>query len=391
VRLARTIGLTLLAAIVLAACGTTSRVAVVSPTASAAGPTSPASSSSPQLSSPPTASPHQPASCAFHGTETYAPSPPSTRNLAIVSLKGSNNLVVRDVTDINHATTVATLNVPSADPQFVGPGEVSWIWSDQINNLFRSNITTGSSTQVVSCPVLFDWSPDGTVATYVWFDGKKSELRQLARGAVTGLGQLQPFPQVGCESQTCGDNWQFRLAYSPDAQYIALIETIGTAYFRVCSSAGKVLYSADSRPTATAMVWSGTGLYFRDSQGVEVWHAGTGVTAVAPGVAWIVPHASPAGGLILYTVRDASSLPHVYVLDTATSRTRELAAGADSAHFLTPRYVWYEGVRLCKPGEQTCVFGPLTATGKTYIYDLQTGSTFDSIITSVTDTWPHAG
>jgi hypothetical protein len=33
---------------------------------------------------------------------------------------------------------------------------------------------------------------------------------------------------------------------------------------------------------------------------------------------------------------------------------------------------------------------PVIATGKTYVYDLQDGTETESIITSVSDVWPHA-
>jgi hypothetical protein len=64
-------------------------------------------------------------------------------------------------------------------------------------------------------------------------------------------------------------------------------------------------------------------------------------------------------------------------------------AGRVEPAFLTARYVWYRGERPCTASD-VCASGPVIATGKTYLYDLQTGIEYDSVITSVIDVWPHA-
>ena len=59
--------------------------------------------------------------------------------------------------------------------------------------------------------------------------------------------------------------------------------------------------------------------------------------------------------------------------------------------FLTSRYIWYEGERACVAAD-VCGSAPggHPLNGKTYIYDLQTGTETESIITGVADVWPHA-
>ncbi|HTE85504.1 MAG TPA: hypothetical protein VK821_12300, partial [Dehalococcoidia bacterium] len=47
-------------------------------------------------------------------------SPPSNRNLALVTLRGSNSIIVRDITDIAHPTTVGALG-PIPAPVGYGP------------------------------------------------------------------------------------------------------------------------------------------------------------------------------------------------------------------------------------------------------------------------------
>jgi hypothetical protein len=156
----------------------------------------------------------------------------------------------------------------------------------------------------------------------------------------------------------------------------------------VWSSDGKVLKSTDS-VGLTMSVWSGPGLYFRDANGAEVWRDGA-VSSFLPGVSWIKPSASPVGGQIVYTARDGSGWGHIYVVDTATRQVRELKSHRSNAVFLTPRYIWYAGERACVAADVCGSTPPWhPASGKTYIYDLQTGTETESIITSVSDVWPH--
>jgi len=58
--------------------------------------------------------------------------------------------------------------------------------------------------------------------------------------------------------------------------------------------------------------------------------------------------------------------------------------------FLTSRYIWYEGERACVAAD-VCGSAPggHPLNGKTYIYDLQTGTETESIITGVADVWPQ--
>jgi hypothetical protein len=138
--------------------------------------------------------------------------------------------------------------------------------------------------------------------------------------------------------------------------------------------------------------WSGNGLYFVDPSGVVVWREGV-LSRFLSGVYWSRPKGSPGGGQIVYGVTDSTGWDHVYVADTATGIVRELKKARSEPVFLTNRYIWYQGERLCTPAD----FGircdgsrPVVASGTTYIYDLQQGTESTSIITSVYDVWPHA-
>jgi hypothetical protein len=136
--------------------------------------------------------------------------------------------------------------------------------------------------------------------------------------------------------------------------------------------------------------WSGAGLYFVDANGVAVLQNGV-VSSFLPGVSWLRPKGSPAGGQIVYAARDHSGYAHTYVVDTSSGRVRELKAGRAEPIFLTSRYIWYQGERPCVAADQCDPALPVVPNGKTYIYDLLDNTETESIITNVFDVWPHAG
>jgi Tol biopolymer transport system component len=193
-----------------------------------------------------------------------------------------------------------------------------------------------------------------------------------------------PSPGFGCESQGCADGWDFHLTYSPDGRFITWAQSV-TDVFRMWTAGGVDV--TPSTPFVNMSVWSGASFYFLDSKDVKVWRNGV-VSTFLPGVVWIRPKASPGGGQIVYETRDTSGVSRTYVVDASTAAVRQLGGAyrADPA-FLTARFVWYQGERLCKLNE--CLPGSAIPTGKTYIYDLQTGAETESVITSVSDVWPH--
>jgi hypothetical protein len=210
------------------------------------------------------------------------------------------------------------------------------------------------------------------------------QLHLVSGGKDRIVSTMPGLPSVfGCESQACGDSWAFNLSYSPDGRFITWAQNI-TDVFRMWTASGVDV--TPTTPFVQKAVWSGPNFYFQDTKGIDVLRDGV-VSTFLPGVTWIRPKASPAGGQIVYATRDASGMSHTFVVDTATAKTRELGKFRAEPVFLTARYVWYLGERLCTATE--CGSGGATRTGKTYIYDLQAGTETESIITSVSDVWPH--
>jgi hypothetical protein len=229
-------------------------------------------------------------------------------------------------------------------------------------------------------------------------DYSRSELHVVSGGHDRLVATAPPYPWgVGCEGvpdQHCED-LDDRTLYSPDGAYISFVQNWGGPVLRIWTSDGKLLKAIDGsvsgyRSAPTMSVWSGTSLYWRDSAGVEAWRDGQ-ESLLLPGVVWIGPKASPAGGRIVFEARDASGVPSVYLLDTAKETVQLVARLRSGPAFLTSRYIWYQAQRLCAANDPfPCNAGAATiATGKTYIHDLDTGSETESVITYVFDVWPR--
>ncbi len=324
------------------------------------------------------------------GAATPTSTTSTTASLALVTLRGSDQIVVQDLTDINHAKTLAGLGT-SVVPLFVSATEVSYADdTGLVRSSLDGNPKTIVSRQVVS---LFAWSPDGSTVVYTTESAGGVDVHQLTAGVDRVLGSA-PSSGVGGYETIAGcaitNSLDFRLAYSPDGAYVSLVVSgFAPSTFRLWSSNGNLLRSNDSDGT-TMSVWSGSSLYFRDSGGVEVWRNGV-VSPFLPGVAWIRPKASPEGGQIVYAARDSGGWARTYVVDTITRKVRELNTARAEPIYLTSRYIWYRGERACVEADLCGSEPPIhPASGKTYIYDLQAGTETESVITSVLDVWPHA-
>lgn len=316
---------------------------------------------------------------------------PSNRCLALVTLRGSSSFVVRDITDIAHPRTVSNLGKIPA-PSFVSATELSYAVD---GSLYRVPLSGSPKTLVNSQAGAGTWNPAGSAVVYTTeIDPETITVHQWRAGRDQVLGSIPGGGGGGCETiASCQipNFLDFRLLYSPDGTMISLVTSAFTgSHFRVWSSDGNLITSSDLQGT-TMSAWSGTSLYFRDAKGVQVWHGGV-ISSFMPGVAWVKPMGSPDGRHIVYVSRDSGGWSHTYVVDTATRDVRELKkARSEPVAFLTARFVWYEGERACVPLDACGSHPPFhPSNGKTYIYDLETGTETESIITSVADVWPRA-
>lgn len=338
--------------------------------------------------------------------------PSAGRSLALVTLRGSDQVVVRDVTDIAHQTSIGTVSsaqiaVGAIEPAvaFACSSLLAYLGLDTSGlptSVYTTPLAGSPSSAVISgnLPILaFAWRADGGALAYIT-RVDESALHILQDGRDRAVGPA-PLPGLvgGCESAPCPpalqnqnppDNWDVRLAYSPDGAYISLVQTSLNSNLRIWTSDGGLVTSLDQQAT-TMSVWSGTSLYFRDAHGVAVWRDGS-ITSFLPGVAWIRPKASPDGSHLVYSARDANGAAHVFVVDTNSRQTRDLGSARAEPAFLTSRYVWYQAEPACTATGACSAHRPgtATATGKTYVYDLVDGTETESAITAVLDVWPRA-
>jgi hypothetical protein len=184
------------------------------------------------------------------------------------------------------------------------------------------------------------------------------------------------------------------VAFSPNGQFVSVVDYMqGGANLQVRrldgSLVGTEIRGEQNGPDmATWSVWSGADLFYRDRAGVETWREGA-IKPFLPGVAWFHPWTSLKGDQIVYAVQGSDGLSRVSVVETATGRARQLSSQPRTYPvFLTARYIWYRGERLCTSSDPICRRAILTGT--TYIYDLQNGTESESVITAVADVWPHA-
>jgi hypothetical protein len=316
--------------------------------------------------------------------------PPSNQCLALVTLKGSSSYVVWDVTDINHPKTVGNLGtVPG--PVFVSKTEVSYAVD---TNLYRVPFAGSPMTLVTNQGAAGTWSPDAKAVLYMTYASPEAgTVHQLTGGQDRVLGSIRGGGGGGCESiGGCAivNSLDNRLLYSPDGKLISLVASgFSGSSFRIWSSDGTLVKSSDA-PATTMSAWAGSAdLYFRDAAGAELWRNGA-VQMFLPGVMWITPRAAPDGTQIVYVARDSDGWAHTYVVDTAMRTVRELKKARTAPVFLTSRYIWYAGERACIASDGCGANPPWhPRSGKTYIYDLQTGVETESIITGVSDVWPH--
>jgi Tol biopolymer transport system component len=281
----------------------------------------------------------------------------------------------------------------------VNPATISYVADGQ--RLMRSPLSgTGGELVLLTCDnsfLTFRWSPDGQSFAYVVETASESTYVFEWHLVTRGVDRVMGTTPAWCHCGNGSEDFSIDTGFSPDGQILWLVDYVGRGTSLQIRRLDGSLVGSDIRgdkpwPSPLTMgVWSGTDLFFRDSQGVERWSSGA-VRQFLPGIAWLHPEASPNGGQLVYAARGADGAAHVYVADTSNGQTKQLSSRqANSPFYLSSRYVWYQGERLCSiPAGDQCYFNVKSIpTGKTYIYDLQTGTESESIITDIADVWPH--
>jgi hypothetical protein len=229
------------------------------------------------------------------------------------------------------------------------------------------------------------FSADGRSFTYI--DGNSWRLVTPAGNRV--LTTLPPVPARGFNP----DEDDTFLSYSPDGQYIALVQTVHTggtgqtAPLQVRKASDGALVYATSGMTMGVWASAPSRLFFRDAGGtVHRWDATAGSSTMLP-LRWIRPKASPDGRWIAYTLRTNNVDGVGYYSVQANSVSNTSPPARSSPRFLTNDLVWYIGEKPC----DTCFGGLPTPTGLTYIYSIAGASEVVSRLSGLLDVWPRYG
>jgi len=311
---------------------------------------------------------------------------PAGDNLVIGRVGEDSTIVVRDIQDPANAKTVCRFDPGALSPQFANATQVAYATSSK--QLIKADLANGTTTVLATVGDGFgsgqlSFSPDGQSFTYL--DGNAWHLVTPSGNRV--LTTLPPVPGRGVNPNE-DDTF---LSYSPDGQYVALVQTFHTGgtgqtapdQVRKASD-GTLVYSTSGM---TMGVWASvpSRLFFRDSGGtVHRWDAAGGSSTMLP-LRWIRPKASPDGRWIAYTLQTNNVDAVGYYSVQSNSVTSTSPPARARPRFLTNDLVWYIGEKPC----DTCFGGLPTPTGLTYIYSIAGASEVVSRLSDLLDVWPR--
>jgi len=393
------------ALLALAGCSGSSTATHRSPSPSAVESASPSPSEIPTPTPTPTPSPNPaaspvavPAWAALNATCSGAPAAQE----ALITLQGSSQPMLADVTDPLHPRTICTIT-GSWTPQLVTEGMVSWSatqgspGSPGQSVIATLDMFTGTSAVAASwtgggfMDGLHAWSPDHFQLVYVTSDASAVNVHLLSGGGDRVLGSFGAVPGRGVNPN---EDDAF-IGFSPDGGYFALEQTFTSSGDRldVWSRSGMVF----SQTNATMATWGSTGskLYFRQPNAtvIYVWDstgpAGNRSQAFGQQLVWIRPRADAGDDYLAFTVRDSAGIPHVWLYGHGGRAGAQLPNQRSTPSFLNTGTVFLIEEAACG---SNCGLGPATQPdGKTFTYNIATQAETTSTIASVLGVWPRPG
>jgi dipeptidyl aminopeptidase/acylaminoacyl peptidase len=327
---------------------------------------------------------------------------PSGHQLALVTLRGVQGIVVRDVTDIQHPVTRCGFS-GGAYFRFISSTRVSYIVTSSgdlgaSGALYLVDLGSSTTSLVRSWEAggyaswVYAWSPDGQKLTYLSSDTAGVKWHLLSAAGDKTLASLGTVPGRGVNL----DNDDAVVGFSADGQYVAVEETFtaqkgattGTPPIQIVRLSD--LKQVYSRPDGTMGAWAASGarFYFRTSAGVMVWDPTGKVQTVQASLQWIRPWPSADGSHITFSSLNAQGNHVVGIIDTTGGSIAQASSEPRvNPGFLTTTLIWYAGEVLCTT-TTPCGFGGPALTGKTYVFDIA-GVENGSVDTAFYDSWPH--
>jgi Tol biopolymer transport system component len=327
---------------------------------------------------------------------------PTTHPLALITLAGSSDAGLADVSDPAHPSLLCTITGRAFNLHFVSGTVISYVVTtptgpgslNTIDLVSDSGGTVASWTGGTFGTGPYAFAPDGRTLAYLAATSASAELHLVANENDRTIATLPLISGRGVSP----DDDALTLQFSPDGGYLALVQTYtgagtsaGDRPFQIRRLDGSLVDSAGPGRTMAAWAGRGSALYFRDTTGIERWTSGASVSTVRTGLKWIRPTASPDGRWMAFMQRDESGLAHVAILDLVNGGAlRQLAGGADDPVFLTATTLWYREHRTCQPADACEMGSQSVPTGATDTYDLTTGRSSPTTITDLIDTWSPA-
>ena len=327
---------------------------------------------------------------------------PPGHQLALVTLRAVQGIVVRDVTDLTHPVTRCGFS-GGAYFRFATSTRVSYIVMSGTGlgasgALYLVDLTTSTTSLVRAwssggyASWVYAWSPDGQRLSYLSSDSGGLKWHVLSAAGDKVLSNLGTVGARGVDGDS-DDAW---VGFSADGQYVAVEETFTTQKNAATTtppiqivrlSDGKRMYS---RADGTMGTWAANGarFYFRSTAGIQLWEPTGKVQTVSPGLQWIRPWPSSDGSHITFSSLNAQGNHLVGILDTNGGPVAQASPEPrQNPGFLTPTLIWYAGEQLCTT-TTPCGFGGPAQNGKFYVYDIA-GVESGSVDIAFYDSWPH--
>jgi hypothetical protein len=334
----------------------------------------------------------------MHATCSGAP----TAQEALITIQGSSQLVLADVSDATHPRTICNISGPW-NPQLVTQGMVSWSasqgnpTSSGATVIATLDVFTGTSAVVASwtggglMDGLHAWSPDHFTVVYVTSDPTAVNVHLLSGGGDRVLATYGAVPGRGINPNE-DDSF---IGFSPDGAYFAFEQTFSSSgnHLDVWSRSGLVF----SQTNATMATWGSTAskLYFRQPNAsiVYVWDStgtpGNRSQAFGQQLAWIKPRTDAGDDYLGFTVRDSTGIPQVWLYGHGGRAGGQLPNERSTPWFLNSSTLFMVEESACG---SNCGIGPSTQPdGRFFTYSIASQSETPSSITSVLGAWPRPG
>lgn len=307
------------------------------------------------------------------------------------------DVVLCDARDPSHPRLLSAMEGSTAQT-FLGQDLLGYIslkgspssTPDQYTSVVSTlNLTTGQSADLASSPGLAlagGWSPDGATFAYL-IDSHDAHSFWIKRGAATAVPLRSPVSVLGRGGIADDESL---VSFSPDAQYLVVVDTAVNLLQVFRTSDGSAVYSAPSGGTGglrTMAVWAHQAdrLYFRNNSGVYQWDPGGGAASFLPGLRWFNPSLTTDDRFVAYGVGMATT-PHVEVRDLSSGST--VSSPPLRAY---PLLLSHTTMLVGQEAPCDSCMGTVTFTGKTLVFHADTRAESDLGITgwTVGPIWPH--